>query len=474
MTGAAAGLVVVGIGEDGWDGLGAAARAALREATTILGSTRQLALLPDDLPAAREAWPSPMQPRVDALAAAIRSGEDLSRWVVLASGDPMLHGVGATLARALARAPGVEDAGHADVDADGDDAFAVNAAMEGADARDTTGSDPARAFPVRVIPAPSAYALACARLGWAQDVTPLVSRVADPAMPVAATLRRAGRAVVYVAGPRGAADLAAALRDDGLGAARIAVMERLGGPTERIVRSTVDTWTGPADPLHLVALDLGPDTEPGARPQDRLASPVPGLPDTLFGGDGQLTRAEVRAVALAALAPRPGERLWDVGAGSGTIAIEWCRAVGGASAVAIEQREDRAQTIRTNAAALGATDLRVVVGAAPSALTGLPTPDAIFIGGGPAVPGLIDACWSALPPHGRLVANAVTIEGEQALLAAQARHGGRLVRLDLAHAEPLGSFTGWKPQRPVVQWSASRPGPSPTDQLPTPAADLPA
>ncbi|MDO9355386.1 MAG: precorrin-6Y C5,15-methyltransferase (decarboxylating) subunit CbiT, partial [Solirubrobacteraceae bacterium] len=179
-------------------------------------------------------------------------------------------------------------------------------------------------------------------------------------------------------------------------------------------------------------------------------------PDELYGGDGQLTRAELRAIALASLAPRAGERLWDVGAGSGTIAIEWCRGAAGATAVAIERREDRARTIGENASVLGAPGVQVVVGAAPLALEGLPQPDAIFVGGGPAVPGLIDGCWQALRAGGRLVAAAVTLEGEAALAAAHATYGGRLVRIETSHAEPLGSFTGWKPQRPVVQWSATK------------------
>ncbi len=406
-------LAVVGIGEDGWDGLGVTAREALAGASTILGSERQLAFLPAEISAVREAWPSPMGPRVDALAAAIGAGEDPSRWAVLGSGDPMLHGIGSTLARVV---------------------------------------DPAL---LQVVPAPSAFALACARLGWAQHATPLVSRVAQPATPVAGSLRRAGRAIVYVAGPSGARELADELRDEGLDHARLVVLERLGGPAERRIDATVGTWDQDADPLHLVALELT-DASPPRQRSGRLDSAVPGLPDELYGGDGQLTRAEVRAVALAALAPRPGERLWDVGAGSGTIAIEWCRAAAGASAIAIERREDRAQTIAANAKALGAPLTEVVIGAAPLALDGLASPDAIFIGGGPATPGLIDRCWTVLRPGGRLVANAVTLEGEQALSSALATYGGRLVRLEFSQAEPLGTFTGWKPQRPVVQWSATK------------------
>jgi precorrin-6Y C5,15-methyltransferase (decarboxylating) len=318
--------------------------------------------------------------------------------------------------------------------------------------------DPAR---LHVLPAPSAFSIACARLGWPVDATPLISRVKNPETPVSSRLRKSGRAIVYVAGTGGASTLAEVLRGEGLGGAKLVIMERLGGPHERTVETTAAAWTDAADPLHLVAVELTPDAtsaSSGAPPDDRLRSAVPGLPDELYGGDGQLTRAEVRAVALAALAPRDGELLWDVGAGSGTIAIEWCRAAPAATAIAIERREDRAATIAANASALGAEPrVTVALGAAPLALEDLPTPDAIFIGGGPAIPGLIDGAWRAVRPGGRVVANAVTLEGEHALTAAHRTYGGRLIRLELSHAEPLGSFTGWKPQRPVTQWSATKP-----------------
>lgn len=410
-------LFVVGIGEDGWAGLGDLARAALRGAPIILGSPRQLDFLPSAVAGTREPWPSPMMPRVDALVDALKEGADASQWVVLASGDPMLHGVGATL---VAR-----------------------------------GVSPGQ---LRVLPAPSAFTLACARLGWPTHMTSLVSRVANPEQPVADALRFAGRVVVYVAGPTGARALAADLRAHGLGTARLVVLERLGGPAERAIESTVGLWDADADPLHLVALEYEGTTDRSPASVGRLGSRVPGLPDALYGGDGQLTRAEVRAVALAALAPRPGELLWDVGSGSGTIAIEWCRAAVGASAHAVEQRADRATTIAANAAELGAAQVTVQVGEAPAALDGLPAPDAVFIGGG-LTTGVLDHCWHALPIGGRLVANSVTLEGERLLTDAAAAHGGRLVKLDVAYAEPIGRFTGWRPQRPITQWSVTKPDP---------------
>ncbi len=418
MTGAApqgsAKLAVIGIGEDGWPGLGDPARTALLGAPTILGSPRQLALLPVEVLGTRESWPSPMGPRVDELVAALTAGEDPSQWAVLASGDPMLYGVGATLT-----ARGVP------------------------------------ASTLCVYPATSAYALACARLGWAQQSTSLVSRVANPHEPVARILRLGGRMVVYVAGLGGATALADELRSAGLGAARFVVMERLGGPAERVIESTAEAWTGDADPLHLVAVEFDEQNDPSPA-GGRLLSTAPGLPDELFGGDGQLTRAEVRAVALAALAPQPGESLWDVGAGSGTIGIEWCRASPTTHAIAIEQRPDRVATIVANAEALHAAPrVSVIEGQTPEALDGLPTPDAVFIGGG-LTAGVLDRCWSVLPWGGRLVATAVTLEGERLLIDAAATHGGRLVRLDVAHAEPIGRFTGWKPERPIVLWSATK------------------
>jgi precorrin-6Y C5,15-methyltransferase (decarboxylating) len=193
-------------------------------------------------------------------------------------------------------------------------------------------------------------------------------------------------------------------------------------------------------------------------PDDGAAarSAVPGLPDSVYDHDGQLTKREVRAITLARLAPAPGESLWDVGAGSGSIAIEWMRADPSCTAIAIESDTDRAARITTNAAALGTPSLQVVIGTGPQALDGLPAPDAIFIGGGITTPGMIDTCWNALRPGGRLVANTVTLEGEQAILHAQARHGGDLTRIAISRAAPLGAYTAWYPQAPVTQWAATR------------------
>lgn len=405
-------ITVVGIGADGWTGLGDTARAALRSAPLVVGSARQLGLLPAaEVAGLRRAWPSPMDALLDEL-----TGPRLATACVLASGDPMLHGVGATLVR-----------------------------RAGADR-------------VRVLPHPSAFALACARLGWPAADVELVSAVARPPEVVVRALQPGRRVVAYVTGADGAARLAHAVREHGFGASPFTVLEQLGGPHEQRTDSTAAAW-GPertADPLHVVALEVRAD--PGARPLAR----TPGLRDDAFASDGQLTKRHVRAVTIAALAPLPGELLWDVGAGNGSIAVEWLRAEPAARAVAIEPRAHRAARITENAQRLGVPHLRLVRGAAPAALTALQEPpDVIFVGGGITAPGLLDACWAALRPGGRLVANTVTLEGEQAVLAARACHGGTLTRIDIAHAEPVGGFTGWRAQMTVVQWATTKEHPEP-------------
>ena len=413
-------LQVIGVGEDGWPGLGSRARDALRGAEVVLGAARQLAFLPAGIVTARrEAWPSPMMPRVEALASAVAAGDpSIARTVVLGSGDPMLHGIGATLARLV---------------------------------------DAAR---LEILPAPSAYSLACARLGWPQHEVPLVSLVADPHHDPLPALA-GGRAIVYVPGRSGARRLAATLRTADLGHAQLTILSRLGGPAEQAIVATADGFDDDVDPLHLVAVDLArrPQTPSPVRLTERerrRTSPVPGLPDDHYGGDGQLTRADVRAVALASLAPAAGEVLWDVGSGTGTIAIEWCRAAPRARALAIERRADRCATIAANARILDAARVQVIEGSVPDALDGLCAPHAIFLGGATSQEGLVERCWSVLQPGGRLVGAAVTLEGERALTEAQARLGGRLVRLEHAQAQSLGGFTAWKPERPIVQWSVTK------------------
>jgi precorrin-6B C5,15-methyltransferase / cobalt-precorrin-6B C5,C15-methyltransferase len=397
-------LTVVGIGADGWTGLGDQARAALLEADTIVGSTRQLELLPPETSARLRAWPSPIDSLVDELADG--PSEDTC---VLASGDPMLFGIGATLARRV----GAER--------------------------------------LRIHPHPSAFALACARLGWPAADVALASAVGRPPEVVGRLLQPGRRLIAYVAGADGAAAVARVARERGFGASRMVVLERLGTDGERLHDTTADDWgEREADPLHAVALDLG------AAPEAPLLALTPGLPDDAYESDGQLTKRGVRAIALAALGPAPGQLLWDVGAGSGSIGIEWLRAEDNARAIAIERREDRAERLISNALRLGVPRLEVVQAEAPGALDGLEPPDAIFIGGGVTEPGLIESCWDALKPGGRLVANAVTLEGQSVLLEARAAHGGELTRIALEHADQVGGFTAWRPQLPIVQWSVRR------------------
>jgi len=388
-------VTVIGIGADGWPGLAEAARDALHAAEVIFGGPRQLSLLPTEIAAERRPWPTPLVPALPRLI------EGLERAAMLASGDPMFFGIGSTLVRLL-----------------------------GAEA-------------VRVITHPSSISLACARLGWPVEDVEVVSLVGRPAATLHAALQPGRRVLALVGEAGGAATVAERLRSRGYGGSPLRVLEQLGGPTERVA-----PWTGGEhDPLAIVAFECRPDA--GTVPLPR----TPGLPDNAFDHDGQLTKHEIRAITLAALAPVPGQLLWDVGAGSGSVGIEWMRAHPASRAVAIEPREDRRARIAANADALGVPALLIVAGAAPEALAGLPEPDAIFVGGGASVPGVLDACLSALRPGGRLVANGVTVETETVLATAHAHHGGTLTRIAIQRAAPIGGFTGWAPARPVTQWA---------------------
>jgi precorrin-6Y C5,15-methyltransferase (decarboxylating) len=402
-----AAVTLVGIGADGWAGLAEGARAALLAADTVLGARRQLDLLPAHCAADRVPWPSPLRPAVAGLLAA-HAGRRLA---VLASGDPFFHGIGRALAEEL-----------------------------GAAALD-------------VLPHPSSVSYACARLGWPLEDTEVVSLVGRPAARLAAALHHGRRLLVLSAGAATPADVAGVLRERGFGPSRMRLLEQLGGPRESAAtEGTADSWDHPAgDPLNIVAVECR--RSPGAL---RLGA-VPGLPDDAYAHDGQLTKRHVRAATLAALAPAPGELLWDVGGGAGSIAIEWMRTHPSCRAVAVERDPVRAERIAANARRLGVPGLRVVTGSAPDALAGLPAPDAVFVGGGLTAPGLLDTCWHALPPGGRIVANTVTLESEALLASWRTRHGGDLVRLSVAHAAPVGGFTGWRQAMPVTQWSATRP-----------------
>ncbi|MDT5347305.1 MAG: precorrin-6B C5,15-methyltransferase / cobalt-precorrin-6B C5,C15-methyltransferase [Mycobacterium sp.] len=388
-------IIVVGIGADGMPGLSAISRTELRRATVIYGSNRQLDLLDDTIKAPRHEWPSPMLPALQALPA---DGDDIH---VVASGDPLMHGIGGTLIRLF----GTEK--------------------------------------VKVLPHVSSITLACARMGWNVHDTEVISLVT--AQPRTA-IRRGGQAIVLSRGRTTAKALALLLNAQGRGDSEFSVLERLGGPDERRRDGTAREWATDApfdlDDLNVIAVRYLPD--------ERVFS----LPDDAFLHDGQITKHSMRAVTLAALAPQPGQRLWDVGAGSGSIAVEWCRSWRGCTAVAFERDEQRRVNVGLNAAHFGVDiDVR---DDAPEAFDGAEKPSAIFIGGGLTQPGLLHACLDHLGDDGRLVANAVTAESEAVLVQAYSHLGGDLRRFQHYQGEPLGGFTGWRPQMPVTQWVVTK------------------
>jgi len=396
-------LTVVGIGEDGFSGLGKNARRALLAASRVFGGQRQLDLLPRCIRGERLLWPSPFSL---APVLALR-GEPVC---VLASGDPMFFGVGASLARQL-------------------DADEMN-----------------------VLPMPSSCALAAARLGWPlQEVTTL-SVVARPLSALNAHLYSGVRLLVLSNDGSSPAAIAALLRERGFGPSRIQVFEHLGGSAERCLEGTAGHWphSDIAD-LNLVAIECL------AAPDAPRLSPLAGLPDAAFEHDGQLTKRDVRAITLARLAPQPGELLWDVGAGSGSIGIEWMRAHPSCRALAIESDEGRQQLIEHNRDALGVPGLQLIRGRAPQALEGLERPDAIFIGGGVTREGVLQHCWAQLRPGGRLVANAVTLQSELTLVNWREQHGGELTRIHIAQAQPLGEFDTWRQALPITLLEAIKP-----------------
>lgn len=398
-------VTVVGIGADGWAGLGAAARAVLRDAEAILGSRRQLGLLPADVVADRLAWPQPMLPAIPHLLAANRE----RRTAVLASGDPMFFGVGSTLVRLL-------------------------------------GTDR-----VRVLSHPSSISLACARMGWPAEKIDVVSLVGRPVERLHTFIQPGRRVLALSADGRTPAQVAALLTARGYGASRLTVLDQLGSDAEARHTGTAQSWADASTAaLNVLAIECV------AAPDAPLLPTVPGLPDDAFDNDGQLTKREIRAITLARLAPVPGQLLWDVGAGAGSVAIEWLRCHRSCRAVAIEHRPDRAVRLSGNAAALGVPGLTVAVGSVPDALRALDPPDAVFIGGAVTRPGVVEACWDALRPGGRLVANAVTIQSESAVAGWQAELGGDLTRISISRATPVGGFLGWRPMMPVTQWVVTR------------------
>lgn len=400
-------LSIIGIGEDGWDGLSAKAKNAVIDAELIYGGSRHLEFVPQSATTARMAWPSPMGPAIDEILSLHRKRR---RVAVLASGDPMLYGVGVTLTRDLAPTE-----------------FAV-------------------------MPQVSAFALACARLGWPVAETKLVSVVHRPLEQILRELSPGQKIVVFSEDGRTPAAVAALLTRHSYGASHLHVLERMGGPSERHFGHPASTWdVASCANLNVIAFVCVAD------PHMQPLSLAPGLRDDAYDGDGQLTKREVRAATLARLAPLPGQKLWDVGAGTGTIGIEWMRLHPSCSCVAFEERDDRADQILKNALQLGVPSLKVVRGVAPNTFAGVDAPDAIFLGGGLTKRNLLQACWDRLPPGGRFVANAVTLDSEAQLAAWHGIHGGELVRLQVARTERIGGSSVWRPMMPITQWSGTKP-----------------
>ncbi|MDK4701412.1 precorrin-6y C5,15-methyltransferase (decarboxylating) subunit CbiE [Rhizobium sp. CNPSo 4062] len=398
-------LTLIGIGEDGPAGLGDEAKRLIASSPVVFGGTRHIELMSSLISGETHQWLSPFEKSVEAVLA--RRGKPT---VVLASGDPFFYGVGATLSRHI---PAAE---------------------------------------MTVIPAPSSFSLAASRLGWPLQETTVLSLHGRPIDLIRPHLHPGRKILALTSDGKGPSEVASLLQNSGFGPSELTVLEALGGPHEKVSRQTAaDFALSGINDLNICGIEV--KAEAGARILPLSA----GLADELFEHDGQITKREIRAMTLSALAPRHGELLWDIGAGSGSIGIEWMLADPSLRAIAIEASPERAARIRRNAGNFGVPGLTIVEGEAPAALSGLAAPDAIFIGGGGSDAGVLEAAIVELKSGGRLVANAVTTEMEALLLAEQARRGGSLIRIDIARAAPVGRMTGWRPAMPVTQWSWTKP-----------------
>ncbi|WP_240641013.1 precorrin-6y C5,15-methyltransferase (decarboxylating) subunit CbiE [Nocardioides ferulae] len=403
-------LTVLGVGADGR--LDEAGTALVRDAEVLLGGRRHLAAVDELLPAVagqeRIAWPSPLAEGLPPLLERLRG----RRVVALASGDPLVSGIGGTLVRAL-----------------GPDAM-------------------------RVVPAVSSIALARARMGWSAEESVVVTLVGRHEARLLREVAPGRRILLLTSGPQTPAVVADLLTDAGCGDAQVTLLGDLGSDRETLVSRAARDWVGPppreVPALHVLAVEI-PASYAGWH-----TSWAAGLPDDAFEHDGQLTKRDLRASALARLRPAPGQHLWDVGAGAGSVGIEWMRAHPACRTTAVEADPERVGRIRRNAARLGVPDLTVVEGRAPAALAHLSAPDAVFVGGGATRPGVLDTCLAAVGPGGRLVVHGVTLETEQLLAEAHRTHGGELTRIAVESAAPVGGFTGWTPARTVTQWCLER------------------
>jgi precorrin-6B C5,15-methyltransferase / cobalt-precorrin-6B C5,C15-methyltransferase len=400
-------LSIVGIGEDGVEGLSPVAQRLIASAELVVGGKRHLSLADGLIRGRRLAWPSPIAEAMPEIEK--HRGRPV---VVLASGDPFHYGVGDMLLRSI---PAAE---------------------------------------TLCLPQSSSFSLAAARLGWSLQEVALVSLHGRALEGIVRHLQPGARILALSWDGETPAKLAKLLVERGMGASSITVLEAMGGPRERVRRAmATDFDLGEIAPLNTIALEVS------AAPDATVLGLASGLDDALFDHDGQLTKREVRAVTLSALAPRQGELLWDVGLGAGSIAIEWLLRHPSLKAIGMEDQPARAARAARNAAALGTPDLVIVQKRAPEAFEGLPPPDAVFIGGGLSDPGVFDAAWAALKSGGRLVANAVSLQSEARLIEYFQRHGGELVRLEVAKAGKAG--TGgvfvWRPAAPIIQWRARKP-----------------
>lgn len=396
-------LALVGLGEDGRAGLSPEALAALDEAEIVFGGERHIALI-GTVPGEARTWPQPFRNALPAILA-----ERGRKVCVLATSDPFHYGIGAGLTKAI---PAQE---------------------------------------MRIIPQISSFAMACTRMRWPQEECALVSLHGRTLYRIVPHLQPGARILALSwdeTTPRAVAELMSAR---GLGASRIIVMEALGGPQERVRETRADAFAfDDIVPLNMIAVDVA------AGRDSRILPLAPGLDEDWFAHDGQITKSEIRAITLSALAPRGGELLWDVGAGSGSVGIEWCQRHVRNKAVAFEAKPERAHRIARNKVELGGLSVEVV-GEAPAGFAGRPAPDAVFIGGGLTVEGVFEGAWAALKPGGRLVANVVTIEGEAKLATLHAEHGGSLRRISIDRLAPVGNKHGWRPAMPVTQWRVEKP-----------------
>jgi len=397
-------LPIAGIGEDGFEGLGARARHALATAKHVVGSERTLAMLPASS-AKRHEWPQPFAAVVEQLKAL--RGEPT---VVLATGDPMNFGVARKILTFVAK--------------------------------DET----------EIIPHLSAFSLAAARMGWSLPDCDCFTIHGRPAANVEGFIQPEARLLILTEDETSVSEVCRRLVARGFGASGVTVLENMGGPREKVEHFAAHAmpargWSS----LNTLAVHCitGPDA--------RIFSRVPGLSDDAFRHDGKITKREVRAATLAALAPAPDQLLWDVGAGSGSIGIEWMRAVRGCEAIAIEPDAERRAMIAHNADALGTPRLKIVPHAAPTAYDALPAPDAVFIGGGISEPGTFEGAWERLRPGGRMVANVVTLEGEMHLYDLQEKLGGELVRIDVSVLTRVGNLRAMRPRMAVTQWRLVKP-----------------